>query len=161
MINLGGRFGYIFFFCSGRGGGSPRPLGVGGGVRFLNEIPKAGGGEGRGQGAGRVSAANWGFCGLNIFFRVRNVHQVNACQYRQNFWCAATAQFSRKRSENAGASEDLSCGFPSIWGVALGVAPRILKFHIAQVVRCHSRNGISSRITLRIPRVAPELCESS
>ena len=34
----------------------------------------------RGEGPGRVSAANWGFFlggGLNIFFRGRNVHQGN------------------------------------------------------------------------------------
>ena len=33
-----------------------------------------------GRGAGRVSAANWGIFGgggLNIFFRPRNVHQVD------------------------------------------------------------------------------------
>ena len=50
-----------------------------GGVRFLLKIP---GGRvsrrGGAEGAGRVSAANWGFGGgggLNIFFRGRNVHQ--------------------------------------------------------------------------------------
>ena len=48
-------------------------------------------------------------------------------------------QFLKKSSENAGANEDLSCGFPSIPGIALGVAPR----NVAQVVRCHSENGIS------------------
>ena len=37
-------------------------------------------------------------------------------------------QFLRKRSENAGANENLSCGFPSIPGIAPGVAPRILGF---------------------------------
>ena len=37
-------------------------------------------------------------------------------------------QFLRKRSENAGANENLSCGLPSIPGVAPGVAPRIVVF---------------------------------
>ena len=53
---------------------------MGGGGRFLLKIP--GGGvsrRGGAEGAGRVSAANWGFGGggggLNIFFRGRNVHQ--------------------------------------------------------------------------------------
>ena len=37
-------------------------------------------------------------------------------------------QFSRKRSENEGANENLSCGFPSIPGIAPGVALRIVAF---------------------------------
>ena len=53
-------------------------------------------------------------------------------------------QFLKKRSsENAWANENLSCGFPSIPGFVPGVAPRIVVFSTAQVVRCHSENGIS------------------
>ena len=53
-------------------------------------------------------------------------------------------QFLKKGSENAWANENLSCGFPSIPGIAPSVAPRILVFfRIAQVVRHHSENGIS------------------
>ena len=37
-------------------------------------------------------------------------------------------QFLKKRSENAWANENLSCGFPSILGIAPGVAPRIVVF---------------------------------
>ena len=37
-------------------------------------------------------------------------------------------QFSKKRSENGGANENPSCGFPSIPGTAPGVAPRIVVF---------------------------------
>ena len=37
-------------------------------------------------------------------------------------------QFLKKRSENAGANETLPCGFPSIPGIAPGVAPRIVVF---------------------------------
>ena len=37
-------------------------------------------------------------------------------------------QFSKKRSENAGANENLSFGSPSIPGLAPGVAPRIVVF---------------------------------
>ena len=55
---LGGRFGYFFFcsdisfFCSAQGEGD----------RFCIENPRRGRGASRkrGQGAGRVSAANWG-----------------------------------------------------------------------------------------------------
>ena len=55
----------IFYFFSARGGGrgSPRPPG-GGVVEFLLKIPEGGGiSRRRGRGAGRVSAANWGFWG--------------------------------------------------------------------------------------------------
>ena len=52
-------------------------------------------------------------------------------------------QFLKKSSENGVANENLSCGFPSIPGIALGVAPGFLVFHVAQVVGCHSENGIS------------------
>ena len=61
-----------FFFFSGRGGigGSPRRQGAGGSVFIEN--PRRGGGSrsGRGRGAGRVSAANWGILGggLNSSF---------------------------------------------------------------------------------------------
>ena len=37
-------------------------------------------------------------------------------------------QFLKKRSENAGANENLSCGCPSILRIAPGVAPRIVGF---------------------------------
>ena len=49
----------------------------------------------------------------------------------------------KKRFENEGSNENLSCGFPSISGVAPRVALRIVVFVFAQVVRCHSENGIS------------------
>ena len=60
---LGGRFG--FFFCSGEGKGEFESPGRGGPSTFLTENPRRGGGGGSvgggwGQGAGRVSAANWG-----------------------------------------------------------------------------------------------------
>ena len=51
----------IFYFFSARGGGrvSPRRR-AGWGDRFFIENPRRGGEAGRGRGAGRVSAANWG-----------------------------------------------------------------------------------------------------
>ena len=73
---------FIFFFLVGEGGkGSPRRREGRG--RFFIEKARRGGGlsrRGKGRGAGRVSAANWGIFwggggGLNIFFRGRNVHQ--------------------------------------------------------------------------------------
>ena len=61
--------------------GSPRRR-EGGDRFFFTESPSGGGlRHRRGEGAGRVSAANRGILGgggLNIFFRGRNVHQVNS-----------------------------------------------------------------------------------
>ena len=75
---LGGRFGYFLFF-SARGGGRGSPGRRERGGSIFIENPRRGGlQEGRGQGAGRVSAANLGIGGgggLNIFFRGRSVHQ--------------------------------------------------------------------------------------
>ena len=75
-----------FFFSAWEGEGGVRGAGRrggGGGIGFSLKIPRGGGGalqDGRGQGAGRVSAANWVFWGggggTNIFFRGRNVHQA-------------------------------------------------------------------------------------
>ena len=47
----------------------------------------------------------------------------------------------KKRSENAGANENLSGGFAAIPGIAPRVAPRIVGFVFDQVVRGHSENG--------------------
>ena len=69
----------IFYFFSARGGEreSPRRREGGGGVDFIEISKGALSRRGRGQGPGKVSAANWGIGGggLNIFFRGRNVHQ--------------------------------------------------------------------------------------
>ena len=54
------------------------------------------------------------------------------------FLARGRPQFLKERSVNAGANENLSCGFPPSPGIAPGVAPRILVF-----VRRHSENGIS------------------
>ena len=55
-------------------------------------------------------------------------------------WRAGTTPIlGKKRSENAWANEEFPCGFPSIPGIAPGVAPR----RIAQVLIRHSENGIS------------------
>ena len=56
-------------------------------------------------------------------------------------------QFLQKRSENVGANENLSCGFPSIPGIAPGVAPRIVV-----LVLFKSWDAIP-RMELRIPRI--------
>ena len=55
--------------------------------------------------------------------------------------------FLKKRSENARANENLSCGFPSIPGIAPGVAPRIVVF-----VLLKSWDAIL-RVEFRIPRM--------
>ena len=75
-VNLADVSDILYFFLLGGGGGSPRRPG-GGGVRFLNEIPEEGGGEGEGP-RGRESLCDQlGLLGggLNILFRVPNVHQ--------------------------------------------------------------------------------------
>ena len=62
---LGGRFGYFLFFLLGEGEGEVRGGRERGGVgRLLKENPRRGVSRGgRGRGAGRVSAANWGIAG--------------------------------------------------------------------------------------------------
>ena len=66
-------------------------------------------------------------------------------------------QFLTKRSENAGANENLSCGFPSIPGIASGVALRILVFVLLKswdaIPRMEFRFFPS--MEFRIPRAAP------
>ena len=56
-------------------------------------------------------------------------------------------QFLKKRSENAGANENLSGGFAAIPGTAPRVAPRIVGF-----VLIKSREAIP-RMEFRIPRM--------
>ena len=57
------RIFYTFFFARGRGIGESEVPG-GRGVVFFFENPRRGGGRrGRGRGAGRVSAVNWGIWG--------------------------------------------------------------------------------------------------
>ena len=79
---------------------SPRPPGGGGG-RFLLKIPEGGGGVSRsGRGAGRVSAANWGFWeqggGAKYFFsgpkcppsncqRESNMHRIEVHHFASPF----------------------------------------------------------------------------
>ena len=71
---------FYFFSAWGGGRGSPRRREGREESRFLLKIPGGGGlQEGRGGGAGRVSAANlgiWEGGGAKYFFRGRNVHQV-------------------------------------------------------------------------------------
>ena len=70
---LGGRFGYFYFFCSGRGKGQSE---AGGGISFLLKIPGGGGGAGGPRGregvCGKLEFGGGG--GLNILGG-RNVHQ--------------------------------------------------------------------------------------
>ena len=63
---------------------------------------------------------------------------------------AGTTQFSKKRSKNGGANENISCWFPSIPGIAPGVAPRIAAFALPKSWDAiphgisYSENGISN-----------------
>ena len=67
-------------------------------------------------------------------------------------------QFLKKRSENAGANENLSRGFPSIPGIAPGVAPRIVVFVLLKSWDAIPRMEFCSpRMEFRILRVAPRI----
>ena len=59
-LSLGGRFGYFLFPLGEGEGGVEAPEGGGGSVFLLKSPGRGGLQEGRGRGAGRVSAANWG-----------------------------------------------------------------------------------------------------
>ena len=52
-------------------------------------------------------------------------------------------EFSKNGSGNEGANENLSCAFLSNSGNRSGSCSENCGFRIAQVVRCHSENGIS------------------
>ena len=87
----------FFVFPAWGGEGGVRGAGGGGSV-FLLEIPGGGGvsKRGRGRGAARVSAANWGFFGggdLNIFFRGRNVHQDEHFRALSVVFCDRRSEF--------------------------------------------------------------------
>ena len=73
----------FYFFCSGRGKGESEAPGGGGDLFFIEKCQGGAFQDGRGRGAGRVSAASWGilggrvYGGLSFFFcRGRNGHQA-------------------------------------------------------------------------------------
>ena len=74
-------------------------------------------------------------------------------------------QFLKKRSENAWANENLSCGFPSTPGIAPGLAPRVAVFVLLESwdaiprMEFESENGISNSKS-RSENI-PKLSESS
>ena len=71
------------------------------------------------------------------------------------FWCVGTTPILEKRSENAGANENLSFESPLIPGIAPGVAPRIVVF-----VLLKSWDAIP-RMEFCIPRAAPRIPQNS
>ena len=94
-------------------------------------------------------------------------HIGKSCLRKKMFSCArGPPQFSKKRSENGGANENLSFGFPLIPGIALGVAPRIMVLlllkswdDIPRMKIFEFRNGISNSESCS--ENTPELSESS
>ena len=71
-------------------------------------------------------------------------------------------QFLKIRSENAGANENLSCGIPSIPGIAPGVAPRIMVFVLLKSWDAIPRMAFRIPIMeFRIPRAAPRIPRNS
>ena len=68
-------------------------------------------------------------------------------------------QFLKKRSENAGANENISCGFPSLPGIAPGVAPRIMVFVLLK--SWHAIPRMEFRIPRAAPRAAPRIPQNS
>ena len=79
-----------------------------------------------------------------------------------NVWCSGTTPILKKRSENAGANENLSCGFPSIPGIAPGVAPRIMVFILLKSWDAIPRMEFRiPRMEFQIPRAAPRIPRNS
>ena len=71
-------------------------------------------------------------------------------------------QFLKKRPENGGANENLSCGFPSLPGIAPGVAPRIVVFVLLKSWDAIPRTEFRiPRMEFQIPRVAPRIPRNS
>ena len=71
-------------------------------------------------------------------------------------------QFLKKRSENAGANENLSCAFPKIPGIAPRVAPRIVAFALLKSRDTIPRMGFRiPRIIFWTPRAAPRIPRNS
>ena len=75
---------------------------------------------------------------------------------------AVAKSLLKKRSENVGANENLSRGFPSIPGIAPGVAPRILVFVLFKSWDAIPRMDFRiPRMEFLIPRVAPTIAWNS
>ena len=71
-------------------------------------------------------------------------------------------QFSKGRSENAGANENLSCGFPPIPGIAPRVAPRIAALVLLKSWDTIPRMGFFiPKILFWTPRAAPRIARNS
>ena len=71
---------------------------------------------------------------------------------------AKLLKFLKKSSENAGANENLSRRFPSIPGIAPGVAPRMVVFVLFKSCDAILRIGFRTlRMEFRIPRAAPRI----
>ena len=94
--------------------------------------------------------------------------QQKISQYRYRF--SLESQFSgargpppflKKRSENAGANANLSCGFPSIPGITPGVAPRIVVFVLLKSWDAIPRMEFGISSSESCSENTPELSESS
>ena len=71
-------------------------------------------------------------------------------------------QFFKKRSENAGANENLSGGFAAIPGIAPRVAPRIVGFVLIKLWEAIPRMEFRiPRMEFPIPRAAPRIPRNS
>ena len=74
----------------------------------------------------------------------------------------APPQLLKKRSENAWANETISCGFPSIPGIAPGVAPRVVVFVLLKSCDAIPRMEFRiPRMEFQIPRAAPRILRNS
>ena len=80
----------------------------------------------------------------------------------RKFLVQGPPQFLKKSSGNAGANENLSCGFSSILGIAPGVAPRILVFVLLKSWDAIPRVDFRiPRREFRIPRAAPRISRNA
>ena len=77
----------------------------------------------------------------------------NAECRRKSSGARGPPQFLKKRCENAGANENLSCGFPPIPGIAPRVAPRIVV--LLGQHSCRTKVPRISRVF--VPNFAPNL----
>ena len=100
---------------------------------------------------------------LRLCFQMKKVVATAGRSYgTQGSRARGPPQFLKTPSKNAGANGNLSCGFPSIPGIAPGVAPRIVVSVLLKSWGAIPRMEFRiPRIEFRIPRGAPRTPRNS
>ena len=124
----------LCFFCSRRGKGESEAPG-GGRVSFNFGNPRRGVGgafqKGRGRGAGRVSAVNWGIWGgegAKYFFRRRNVHQVAYLEgvvVQEDIYKRKFEEISGENLSKVFDTFAMTCANCQIYSKLLGIPPKV------------------------------------